>query len=1149
MVKPWLAKHTRVVRRHPHLGIMWLNIKIPNRGLPIFMAACYLPPSESSYYKESGFSLQNHFDTLRLDSAEFQLKGKIIICGDMNARVGEKPDIPDNIAWVDMGRSGIAVPDVTGNNISSIPVRHTTDKKHNKSGIYLLDVCKATGLIICNGRLPGDNTGEEGGACTFYARGKNAQSLIDFFIISPELVMKVNGRTKKGCMLHVSRSQELIQETDHACVSLTLRIECQQSQTCTPENERTVERFKFRKDVMEVFVAAVSSGGIAERLKLVGMNGMSAAQSVHLFDLAMSEALRYTHDRCGGIVMKPPQHGGKEKGRRSKVWYSQECSMLRAKWRANQRLYGIDSRQAHEARHIYRKTTRTTRQQHEQRCMADLVTQWKHDPRTFWRSFKEETNTCVLNDMNCWATYFKKLFTANIHEQAYDSFANHCDMNQDLFGEPTEAQCKQAEVLNAPFTEDEVKAALDIFRRGRSPGVDGKPAEFMMDATVDVGEGKSVNVLVPCITRLFNAVFTDHYPEEWAVAALVPIKKPKGDPVVYDDYRGIAVGTAISKLYSTVLNMRGNKWAEGNGFRAKGQFGFRKGMGTVEAAFILRHTIEECAAKQKAVYCAFIDFKKAYDSVDRNLLWQCLIKMGINGKYLNTLKQMYSNVCMQVRLQGRLSERFTAEAGVKQGDPLSPLLFGLFIDRVERFFSDRLGPDIGVMVADQIRRVLLYADDLVLTAEKPEDLQRMLDCLRDFCVACQMTVNVTKSEIVCFNRHFAPSNIPRFIFNGTILPIKEEFKYLGIYFHDSGKCGGVCGARDRQVKAARYALHMMWRNCYTKHLHNVRTLDYLFSVLVQPVASYGCEVWAPDVLTNAKGKLNRCGVQEQLLHSFMRQALGVRDSTSIAIMLKEMNRIPIWAFWMRQCCKFWNRIVARPNDDYIKMCLTESVRMAMKGNTRCWAHHFLQGMCAMRALDRVSQAWECEDSQTVLQRLDMGRLTTAVESCMQSEWEGIPNGAPRDIPDDRHHGFKLAVYTAWFQSARAYDKNGAFTALLEDRRQIVDVARFRMGSHNLDVEARRYGENRATRSQRICRCCDMMKVEDETHFMMECPLYLKERSLLWEIIGAGKHLEDSDMQYMMNGDKDSDMFQHWKAVAMYIGTCNKLRSEVISGSG
>ena len=75
LVKNWLAPYTVVARQHPHLGILWLKIKAPSVKSAIFLAICYLPPSESTYYKETPHTITVHFDTLRKDILHFSSAG------------------------------------------------------------------------------------------------------------------------------------------------------------------------------------------------------------------------------------------------------------------------------------------------------------------------------------------------------------------------------------------------------------------------------------------------------------------------------------------------------------------------------------------------------------------------------------------------------------------------------------------------------------------------------------------------------------------------------------------------------------------------------------------------------------------------------------------------------------------------------------------------------------------------------------------------------------------------------------------------------------------------------------------------------------------------------------------------------------------
>ena len=92
---------------------------------------------------------------------------------------------------------------------------------------------------------------------------------------------------------------------------------------------------------------------------------------------------------------------------------------------------------------------------------------------------------------------------------------------------------------------------------------------------------------------------------------------------MYDDHRGIAVSPVLAKLFAMVMLARLDKWAERRGFRAKGQAGFRAGRGTPYNLFVLRHMLDSAAARKHPLFCAFIDFSKAYDRVDRSLMASC----------------------------------------------------------------------------------------------------------------------------------------------------------------------------------------------------------------------------------------------------------------------------------------------------------------------------------------------------------------------------------------------------------------------------------------------------------------------------------------------------------------------------------------------
>jgi hypothetical protein len=115
-----------------------------------------------------------------------------------------------------------------------------------------------------------------------------------------------------------------------------------------------------------------------------------------------------------------------------------------------------------------------------------------------------------------------------------------------------------------------------------------------------------------------------------------------GDALQFENYKGITVGPVLAKVFAMILEARLSNWVEERGLRARGQAGFRKDFRTTDNLYILRTLIEQNTHKREKVYCCFVDFRKAFDIVPRDLLWQVLVEMGIVGRFMQCLQSMYS---------------------------------------------------------------------------------------------------------------------------------------------------------------------------------------------------------------------------------------------------------------------------------------------------------------------------------------------------------------------------------------------------------------------------------------------------------------------------------------------------------------------------
>ena len=151
----------------------------------------------------------------------------------------------------------------------------------------------------------------------------------------------------------------------------------------------------------------------------------------------------------------------------------------------------------------------------------------------------------------------------------------------------------------------------------------------------------------------------------------------------------------------------------------------------------------------RQLYCAFIDFTKAFDYVVRDNLWFKLLKLGIRGKHFDIIKSMYSAVKSQVKNSNKLSVEFDCSLGVRQGECLSLFLFAMFLNDMEDMFIQNGVEDIDINMFKVL--LILYADDIVLFTNSQSALHKSLDVL-DYCCKWNLTVNTSNTKIMVFKR-------------------------------------------------------------------------------------------------------------------------------------------------------------------------------------------------------------------------------------------------------------------------------------------------------------------------------------------------------------------------------------------------------------
>lgn len=190
------------------------------------------------------------------------------------------------------------------------------------------------------------------------------------------------------------------------------------------------------------------------------------------------------------------------------------------------------------------------------------------------------------------------------------------------------------------------------------------------------------------------------------------------------------------------------------------------------------------------MYCKKLHCKNhvilLFDFVVRDILWFKLIRLGVRGKMLDINKSIYIRVKSRVKHNNSLSEPSSCDIGVRQGECLSPFLFAMYVNDLEAEIVTKGISGINIGTINIYIYMLLYADDIILFGNSPEDLQKSLTILEEYSSKWKLTVNTNKTKIMVFRKGGRLPNDLDFIYNDVSIEIVSKFCCLGVILTSGG---------------------------------------------------------------------------------------------------------------------------------------------------------------------------------------------------------------------------------------------------------------------------------------------------------------------------------------------------------------------------
>ena len=353
---------------------------------------------------------------------------------------------------------------------------------------------------------------------------------------------------------------------------------------------------------------------------------------------------------------------------------------------------------------------------------------------------------------------------------------------------------------------------------------------------------------------------------------------------------------ALSKVFENVLNNRLSFCKETVIPKDPLQNGFNKNAPVTDNIFILNGIIEKYKVTKKPLYICFVDFKSAFDLVNRQALFYKLKKQDIKGKFYRIIKSMLSKAKSRVKWDKNLGDIIDNLYGVLQGGVLSPSLFKIFIEDLPKY----LDPEDGVKMGTILINYLLHADDLALISETSAGLQKLLIGLEKFCCRWHITVNLIKTNVMVFNEsHSVIREVQNFLFFGNIIEECNKYKYLGTIFTNNNNtfAENITYLKNKAQRAIGDIRTNISKITGVNKPHGI--MMKLFDSQILPILEYGSEIWFP-------GK--NLASFESVHLNFLKCALGVRTQTSSLAIYGESGRFPLVMRQEDRALKLWLRL-------------------------------------------------------------------------------------------------------------------------------------------------------------------------------------------------------------------------------------------------
>ena len=458
---------------------------------------------------------------------------------------------------------------------------------------------------------------------------------------------------------------------------------------------------------------------------------------------------------------------------------------------------------------------------------VNQINKYKNDIKNTWKTIKNAMNTSnnTSNISEIRKGNVSSNTPAGVAEIFNDFFSTigknlsqSVPQSRKLFNDFLDIPNSRTIFLDPTYKEEITKIVANL-KEGKSPGHDGINNHLLKNIIPQIVD--------PLVHIINISLTTGLVPNNMKIAKVIPIHK-KGEKEDVNNYRPISLLTSISKIFERVIYTRTVSFLKTSDIFSNFQFGFRENHSTTHALLTLIDKVTHALDLFSHTVGIFLDFSKAFDTINHEILLAKLSHYGIRGKALEWFTSYLSNRSQYVHINGFDSKKKTITCGVPQGSLLGPLLFIIYINDFHRS-SDKLS---FLLFADDSNLFYSHSDPNVLIRTVNEELKNVTQWI----YANKLSLNINKTKVMLFSNSLnsLPGNI---VFDTTPVEEVSSIKFLGVCVDNklSWKChvDNICKTISRNLGVM---------NRLKKYLPS-SALMTLYSSLILPYLNYGLLAW------------------------------------------------------------------------------------------------------------------------------------------------------------------------------------------------------------------------------------------------------------------------------------------------------------------